>query len=562
MKTRKAKDKNILFLLIFLFSCFYVFLFFCFFVGHQSPQQFKWRASLRQGMECQREALEKGLKGLIEVWNWHFDDKHCALRFTYTCDCGHTQIKVLTLAANLDEHMPCHFENNMDRLPKYVQSWIEAASPKATDSIEVKQKAYQDIRTYLHCNRHSAFPLDATSYCTVHWKRCPIVKSNQIMGEPTTSLPPPMAPPPSSGELISNSISGSVGSGDNSGGPSGILGSPTPFAKGRYTFHVGGWTCVAWSGVGSQTGSAHDSEVPLSIFLEERMARAEQKVEDGFFGECVPRFPVKEKLADTMADTHVVLWIYDDPSLHGQGVNRKRVHIAGIAKHRFKWIGPIDYPSDFKQRFHRISNMTGVDWLLSSNDERLDEYVRLAQIQGHHLSPEQIQAMNGKELLCHVQPPGANRRYKEWHAQRQQHQDIAHYFGDLQHHAGSKGCGGGANFPCMLTHGTLLCMGLSVDNWKIATANEHLAAQGLAMFEPMAQKYGNPRLYNILNKLTTFEKKLLAGNGMHLRVEAAWIYYVLSNIVPVDQVMRPLLTSMSAEWDSLPLDEEEMDTTH
>ena len=61
---------------------------------------------------------------------------------------------------------------------------------------------------------------------------------------------------------------------------------------------------------------------------------------------------------------------------------------------------------------------------------------------------------------------------------------------------------------------------------RIATAFEHLQAMGWNCLDAQWPKTG---LLPVLQECSPREIKLLSGNGMHLKVEAAWMMYCLGN---------------------------------
>ena len=57
-----------------------------------------------------------------------------------------------------------------------------------------------------------------------------------------------------------------------------------------------GVTCLGWTAAGAQQRDTHESELPHAVWFEERVARAEMKVEDVGIIECAPRYPAEQRL--------------------------------------------------------------------------------------------------------------------------------------------------------------------------------------------------------------------------------------------------------------------------
>ena len=93
----------------------------------------------------------------------------------------------------------------------------------------------------------------------------------------------------------------------------------------------------------------------------------------------------------------------------------------------------------------------------------------------------------------------------------------------------------GPLWPCMLTHGTILSAPRS-GGFQVATSLEHFGAQGLHMFP--ATTLDNPvsPLRAILQDMKHQQLKQLAGRGVNAAILSAFMYYVLSNIVPAWKV--------------------------
>ena len=70
------------------------------------------------------------------------------------------------------------------------------------------------------------------------------------------------------------------------------------------------------------------------------------------------------------------------------------------------------------------------------------------------------------------------------------------------------------------------------DDWRIMTSREHIASLGFHIY-PQTSAGGTVRdapIKNWLCVLSPSQRKALAGNGMHLAMQAAWCAYTLANL--------------------------------
>ena len=379
------------------------------------------------GCECPCEALLKALTALMREEGWRFDKP--ALRWLRTCDHGALQTALLVRSAKAEEaetgKAPCHFSSILDRLPAWTRAWIEAATPPEDSSRDAKAVAYADIRRFIMKHRNVIFDEKATSWCVVHERRCPVAPLPR-----GTQPRPPL----------------------------------------RCT--VGGWTCVAWSTLGKSEGRSHESDIPLSVWLGERRAWAEQGAEEVWFGECVPNFDV-QAIVNELDSTHDIKWLHDDPEAHGWPIKRKRLVVAGLSRGKVQWVGPEDYQDDYKRRFHRATMTSGDALFCASDADRNEMYKTMAQMQGHHMSIESIASLPPEDLLTKIFPPGVLQRLQEYSKFRRVNCPDDVFIADLDqgiHRGGS--CG--KPWPALLTHGWV--MNLAGDgSFKLATGMEQMA---------------------------------------------------------------------------------------
>ena len=133
---------------------------------------------------------------------------------------------------------------------------------------------------------------------------------------------------------------------------------------------------------------------------------------------------------------------------------------------------------------------------------------------------------------------------------------------DVEHNVGVKGSTPGAEWPVQLTHGSFLDIKDDIDDTKMAISFEHLAAMGFNMYPPEDSLLPQSGLVEALGggTFSRREIKMMAGNSMHVVTQAAWMCYVLSNIVrcPEPTVARAL-TRRQQTFDCLEDEEEDVE---
>ena len=210
-----------------------------------------------------------------------------------------------------------------------------------------------------------------------------------------------------------------------------------------------------------------------------------------------------------------------------------------------KWVGPADYARDFAARFHKAGVLQGTDLFWESDEARAEYYVAVARSRSNNLQKDDVKHMKEEDLLLLLLPPGGIARLEEWRVWRDDKfgkQQVV--IADLDHHPGCRFTGG-TDWPVQLTHGTVCLIGPEKSYMKLATTMEHLQAMGF----PCRQVNGNaptafpePAIVDILKQLDMRKQKVVAGNGMHLVTQTAWMLYCLSNVVrlaPDERVSGP-----------------------
>lgn len=111
-------------------------------------------------------------------------------------------------------------------------------------------------------------------------------------------------------------------------------------------------------------------------------------------------------------------------------------------------------------------------------------------------------------------------------------------------------CGitGGPDFPSQLTHGTFCVTYPASDGkrMKIASPFEALQAMGFNLLSTCCPKSA---MEPIFRQLSPAKLQKLAGNGMQLTVEAAWMFYCIMNVARRDDrlLREPSMASEAAD---------------
>ena len=252
------------------------------------------------GLDAPREVLLQVSHVLREKYNlWPQID------FIHACDIAPGPQAVLRqLAQNLNLNASCVFGDLEDRLPLETKNILASLAPSRTASNSEKACAYKEMWEHLHSHRQAVFNPFATSACAVHGTQCRVV-GTQVSLDPDSQDTQDMSP----------ALSGLV--------------RPRPL-----NVHFAGTVCKGWSLAGGREQFSHESERTHGVWLSERKARAEQCLEDIFFQECTPAYPVDEKLKDPLEETHTVVAIKTGPELQGWPTTRPRSFTAALNNRR------------------------------------------------------------------------------------------------------------------------------------------------------------------------------------------------------------------------------------
>ncbi|CAE7191932.1 unnamed protein product [Symbiodinium sp. KB8] len=311
-----------------------------------------------------------------------------------------------------------------------------------------------------------------------------------------------------------------------------------------WSISFAGVTCDGWSTMGNQARFGHASELPHNVWVVERLVRGEQSYEDVAFLECTGKYPAADKLSP-LRNSHQVLHFKCSPLQLGYPVSRPRVFAACLNLRTTVWVGPENWQDDFMDKFGRDCVVAGDSLLVASDEERYLEYEQLAAQQKNFISAKLFKDFSDDQCLSSMLTPGQQERVAKYIECRSEYESPGgHLLFDADHHLEARRMAG-PHWPCMLTHGTIISAPRNGPK-LLATALEHFGAQGLHLFRASSVDNAVSPLKPILQTLKIHQLKNLSGRGVHLGVLSAFMWYVLSNTVPLWQAC-PLRHSLS--WD-------------
>ena len=233
---------------------------------------------------------------------------------------------------------------------------------------------------------------------------------------------------------------------------------------------------------------------------------------------------------DPLSSTHDIHWIITGPEYLGWPTKRPRMFCCGINKKRLKFVGRDDYRTDFMEKFYRMAQISG-DALFCAPDNQVHQsYSDLARVQGHNVKPEDVPKFKPLDLLPYLLSAGQLQIFQEHLEEKAEKQGLdGSFIADIQQHPG-RASSSGPDFPCQLTHGTVVTFRDDGKGPRIATGMEHLGAQGYHLFEASCCDHPLSKMLQPFQKLKEREQKLVSGNAVHLAPLAAWLFYNLANI--------------------------------
>ena len=214
--------------------------------------------------------------------------------------------------------------------------------------------------------------------------------------------------------------------------------------------NVAGVTCHAWSTEGSLEGSAHESEVPLSVWLAERVFMFENDMEDACFLECTPRFPAQRRLEEAFGSIGFVFSWVDAAEWHGWPNRRKRILACAVNRRTAVWHGDgsvLELQKDYGNRFYRQMASTGELLFQATSEDRLQEMVGLAVARKNNVNLDEMRqlmaAKDAPKIFSLLLPPGGIARMKDWmqlfQEKKRESPELRAFLCDVDHIVGGKG---------------------------------------------------------------------------------------------------------------------------
>ena len=437
------------------------------------------------GVDCPREICYQLGAAMQKIWNIH-----PSMRFLRSCDNGVIQQKVLTWISNeLDGGKSCVFselESVLDTATKEVLDAMEPTeehrSSNDPDVREATVAAYQDIKAVLYQNRKRLFKSTAEAYCIQHQDcRCPLLPADF---NDTTKL----------------------------------------------RLNWSGTTCVGWSAVGHQKGHADASERDHHVWTAQRVALAEEGKEDGFFQECTVRYPVEEHLANSLEDTHRVVWVRWGPELQGIPARRPRLFSFGMARNRLVWVGPQApeaIQADFAALFGSTTHLDGDAFLLLPEEQVKEWFTK--KLNEKFMFGDAATLVGDKALKRILSPMKLQTMEAYSKLREAKGNSNGTFLADLEQSPTATQGTCGWEFPCQLTHGV-------IKSWRgerIFVGLEHLSAHGWHVLPGAMEDYQSP-MAPLFSKMSDHALKKLSGNGMSLQALAAWTVYCLAHCARVE----------------------------
>jgi hypothetical protein len=446
-----------------------------------------------------------------------------------SCDVGQLQRDVLMKMSSLEGHRPCVFVDILNMIDPTADRFIRSLLPNPADSAKDKLDAHDQMHQFLRKNSKWAFGPHVTGWCCVHEQDCPvwplpvwraakqhasIVSDGPEWKKQRLDRMPWYIDP--------HCVSLGVSDDDVD----------AEFLE-PFVVDMSCPCCQDWSAQGCSAGDIGRTEPPHIVYINKRRAAAELELENAFVFECTPRYPVAERQAVELADTHEVLSVLWSPHDAGYPVRRPRLFSAGIARWSHIWVGPTgpELQADFCKQFGASLVLDGDCFFQASDEDRHLHIKTLAASRNTRLPPD-WQSMALEDLVPYIGPPGQASRAAEWqlrHAAWDLEAGHAHgsaFLCDLDHHPGH-GPMPGKLYPTFLTHHNIY----SWSRGQLATESESWSALGLDVRDHAGKGRPISPVFKIMSGLKVGQQQLLRGNSMHIPSISMWLVYVLSHCV-------------------------------
>ena len=217
------------------------------------------------------------------------------------CDKAKQQQQVLRFISSLHNNSICVFDDLNDRLPETARAVLDNMTPKQKISSKEAADLYRNMSEWLLENRAWAFAQENSCQCLVHDRRCRGERCRDLRDRSdhavTVTVVEPVGVQPFNKACEAQVVCVRVGVGlppvqehcRRRDCPPGRARRSSNFVR----VNMAGTVCTGWSAAGKGLHFADPSERPHAIWASERVARAEQGLEDFMISECTPRYPVQ-----------------------------------------------------------------------------------------------------------------------------------------------------------------------------------------------------------------------------------------------------------------------------
>ena len=450
------------------------------------------------------------------------------VQFVRACDNGPSQKRCLKLQSSIfDSCSACVFSDFRDRLPSTYRDWVDCASPTKEMSIEDCQQANAVLETFISKHQADMFPVDATCYCEMHRRRCPVFPGHVVEKRHSR---------PEAGHVVESCARDNAFSSSPSKGKSVIPEIPWHEDVEKYNGEVAmpiivsisGLVCTDWSRLGLRKGSlgAGLTQPVHRLWQAERVQLCANHVEDWYFTENSDCYPVQEKQTLMFEDTHEVKAITTCPTLNGYPMRRPRMYSFGFDKSRWVWTGASSAQEEFDELFHAICQLPG-DVYLQANAEEVASFVQKEAAKRKQILPAGYEDMAMRRYLTCLLPPGGLVRLGEYESFRSDRGDMqGNFMADLQQNMGF-GCTPGPEVPSLNTHPCIYSWGRQ----RLALGQELLQAQGIDFYPVLSGKRKLSPLVQVFQDFDDHTLRMFAGNGIHTPSFGAWFLYCASRVI-------------------------------
>jgi hypothetical protein len=263
---------------------------------------------------------------------------------------------------------------------------------------------------------------------------------------------------------------------------------------------------------------------------------ASKDCEDAAFSEEAYGYPFDEKQRQPLSESHRGIFIKASPHVLGHPVVRWRT--LGVLLNLRSWIW-VGQKTDLAVQQHWESVMArrllenGSVYCRATDDDFAGMIRDLACSQKKQL-PKDYKRKPFRQLMNKVWPVGAVTRFDEWELHRESLDPaLRKMFSDVDHHPGH-GPGSSDCMPTLITHHRIFDYARD----RMVHPKEELASMGIDVFDDLSGGRGRSPLAHQIQTLPINEQQFLIGNGMHSPLYIAFMFFILGNVVPIEDFYK------------------------